>query len=325
MLTLSPCNCKHLSYPQTKKCHEKREALGTDFKKDVPLPQPFFVCQVTDPVSAKSWTSDEMLAAMSAVKDGMLVKAAAEAHGVPVSTLRDRIKGRVVHGTKPGPKPYLSACEEKELSSFLKTCSDIGYGKTRRDVMCIAQSVAVDKCVLKGSKISEGWWRRFLLRQPDLSLRRGDTTAHVRMNSVNSETMMQYFSLLNDVMSEYELHSKPSQIYNVDESGIPFDPRPPNVVTTKGTKKVRYRASGRKGQVTIVGCASASGHALPPMVIFDAQKLNPAWTEGSLWPTDRFPAYTRTRGSFCNHLITPLQKSDMKKEKGKGSEDLRLD
>ena len=190
------------------------------------------------------------------------------------------LKGRVVHGTKPGPKPYLSACEEKELSSFLKTCSDIGYGKTRRDVMCIAQSVAVDKCVLKGSKISEGWWRRFLLRQPDLSLRRGDTTAHVRMNAVNSETMKQYFSLLNDVMSEYELHSKPSQIYNVDESGIPFDPRPPNVVTTKGTKKVRYRASGRKGQVTIVGCASASGHALPPMVIFDAQKLNPAWTEG---------------------------------------------
>ena len=88
-----------------------------------------------------------MLAAMSAVKDGMLVKTAAEAHGVPVSTLRDRIKGRVVHGTKPGPKPYLSACEEKELSSFLKTCSDIGYGKTRRDVMCIAQSVAVDKGV----------------------------------------------------------------------------------------------------------------------------------------------------------------------------------
>ena len=37
------------------------------------------------PSKRKSWTSDEMLAAMSAVKDGMLVKAAAEAHGVPVS------------------------------------------------------------------------------------------------------------------------------------------------------------------------------------------------------------------------------------------------
>ena len=49
------------------------------------------------------------------------------------------------------------------------------------------------------------------------------------------------------------------------------------MIATKGTRKVRYRASGRKGQVTIVGCV---GQVIPPMVIFDAQKLNTAWTEG---------------------------------------------
>ena len=43
-------------------------------------------------------------------------------------------------------------------------------------------------------------------------------------------------------------------------------------------KKVRYRASGKKGQVTIVACANAAGQAIPPMVIFDAMKLNHAWT-----------------------------------------------
>ena len=63
--------------------------------------------------------------------------------------------------------------------------------------------------------------------------------------------MKQYFSLLHDVLTEHELQSKPSQIYNVDESGVPFDARPPNVVATKGAKKVRYRSSGRKRQVTI--------------------------------------------------------------------------
>ena len=73
---------------------------------------------------------------------------------------------------------------------------------------------------------------------------------------------------------------KPSQIYNVDESGVPLDPRPPNVVTVRGTKKVRYRSSGKKGQVTIVGCVSASGQPIPPMIIFDAQNLNHAWTKG---------------------------------------------
>ena len=51
-------------------------------------------------------------------------------------------------------------------------------------------------------------------------------------------------------------------------------------MTTRGrvTKKVRYRTSGRKGQITVVGCANASGQVIPPMIIYDAARLNPAWT-----------------------------------------------
>ena len=125
-----------------------------------------------------------MAAAMTAVKGGCKTKRAAEEHGVPVSTLCDRISGRVIHGrvihaTKPGPRPYLSSTEETELSSFLKSCSDIGYGRTRTDVMGIARSVAAEKGVLKGEKVTQGWWRRFCERQPDISLCRGDPTAHV--------------------------------------------------------------------------------------------------------------------------------------------------
>ena len=53
---------------------------------------------------------------------------------------------------------------------------------------------------------------------------------------------------------------------------------PPNIVTRRGIKKVRNRAVGRKGQVTIVACGNAAGQALPPMIIFDAKNLNHAWT-----------------------------------------------
>ena len=99
-----------------------------------------------------------MVAAMTAVKGGSHIKRAAEEHGVPVSTLRDRISGRVVHGTKPGPEPYLSNTEEAELSSFLKLCSNVGYGRARSDVMGIARSVAAEKGKLKGSSFTQGWW-----------------------------------------------------------------------------------------------------------------------------------------------------------------------
>ncbi len=46
-----------------------------------------------------------------------------------------------------------------------------------------------------------------------------------------------------------------------------------------GQKKILYRQSGKKGQVTVVACASAVGQAIPPMIIFDAQNLNHAWTK----------------------------------------------
>ena len=185
----------------------------------------------------------------------------------------------MVHGTKPGPQPYLNDKEERELALFLKDCAAVGYGKTRRDVMSIAQSVAEEKGILHGSRIGHGWWHRFLKRQTDVTLRRGDNTAHVRMEAINQQTLKQYFELLNDTLREHDLLNSPSQIYNMDESGVTLDPKAPNVVAVKGTKKVRYRSSGRKGQVTIVACGNAAGQVIPPMVIFDAKNLNHAWTD----------------------------------------------
>ena len=42
----------------------------------------------------------------------------------------------------------------------------------------------------------------------------------------------------------------------------------------EGRKRyVNYRASGKKEQITILGCANAIGQALPPMVIFDGKYL----------------------------------------------------
>lgn len=97
-----------------------------------------------------------MVAAIEAVKAGATVKRAALEHGVPRSTLNDCISGRVVHCTKPGPRPYLSPHEESNLSEFLQAVGQVGYPKTRREVKSIAESVAREKGVLKGFASS---WR----------------------------------------------------------------------------------------------------------------------------------------------------------------------
>ena len=66
---------------------------------------------------------------MEAVKSGKSgINHAAINHGIPPTTLKDRLSGRVQNST-PGPVRYLSNNKEKELSTFIKDCASIGYGK----------------------------------------------------------------------------------------------------------------------------------------------------------------------------------------------------
>lgn len=186
----------------------------------------------------KTWSNTAMLEAIEKVKKGWSVKRAAVEHGVPRTTLQDRIKGRVTHGKKPGPVSYLTEEEEQELCDFLITVGEIGYGKTRKQVKDIAEKVAREKGTLKGSSVSDGWFRRFLERNPQLSLRRGDPTSASRMTAINQkEQIEKYFYILKDVLDKEGLMDKPAQIYNVDETGMPLDHRPPHVVVRKGQKK----------------------------------------------------------------------------------------
>lgn len=70
---------------------------------------------------------------------------------------------------------------------------------------------------------------------------------------------------------------KPAQLYNMDKTGMPLEHRAPNIIAKKGVKKVRYRSTGNKAQIKVVGCANAVGNAIPPMVIYAAKSFNADW------------------------------------------------
>ena len=241
------------------------------------------------PAKRMQWTRMQMEAAVRAVESGVSVSInrAARDHGVPPSTLKDRLSGRVVDGNKPGRSSYLTEDEEMELESYLIKSSQLGYGKTRSQVKSMVEKVAVDKGLLRKSRISDGWFKKFRLRHPKLSLRSGDATGHVRMRATSQENLTHYFNLLKEIFEEFDFKDSPERIYNMDESGIPLDPKPPKVLAAKGQKKVRYRCAGIKGQITVLGCCSGTGQALPPFIIFDAKQLNYEWTRGEV-PGSRY-------------------------------------
>ena len=192
------------------------------------------------PAKRRQWTNEQMIAAIKACRSGSSssINQAAKDHGVPASTLKDRLSGRVIHGSKPGPPPYLTPDEESALESYLLECAKIGYGKRRRQVISIVKKVAEEKGILhKSEHVRDGWWRRFLQHRPNVSLRAGDKTGHCRMNAITSENMKLYLDLLEKTMKTYSFEKHPECIYSTDESGIPLDPKPPRVVTAKGQRR----------------------------------------------------------------------------------------
>jgi len=74
---------------------------------------------VRSPKKRKQWSEASMLAAIEAAKNGTAVLQAAREHGDPRTMLHNRIFGRVVHGTKPAPRPYLAAAEERVITITL--------------------------------------------------------------------------------------------------------------------------------------------------------------------------------------------------------------
>ena len=237
-----------------------------------------------DPRKYRQWCEESMLGALNAVSEGTMgINRAATEFGVPRTTLKDRIAGRVTHGSKSGRKPYLTHSEEKELYDYLILCASIGYPKRRDDVIGIVRKTLQNKSGFPVDDFrGKGWWLRFMKRWPDLVLRKGDALAQPRANAVNATNLKNYYILLEKTLKDNDLFNCPNKIFNMDESGLPLDHKPSKVIALRGTKKVHCHTSGNKMQITILACANAAGTAIPPMIIFEGKRLNPEWTKGEV-------------------------------------------
>ena len=97
--------------------------------------------------------------------------------------------------------------------------------------------------------------------------------------ATNQAVMDSYFQLLEDTLTENELMYSPGQIFNIDESGFPFEPKPERITAERGCKHPSVQTSGNKSQITVLACVSAAGVTIPPMVIFDRAILRQDLTE----------------------------------------------
>ena len=130
--------------------------------------------------------------------------------------------------------------------------------------------------------VSNGWWESFCRRHLLLLFAQALHSLYIaRAKDSDPEMLPRYFDLLEQTLEDNSLVSKPGLLFNMDETGMPLDPKAPKVVVERGGTACTV-GSGDKSQVTVVGCISAAGFCIPPMVIWDRKTLAPELTIGEL-------------------------------------------
>lgn len=124
------------------------------------------------------------------------------------------------------------------------------------------------------------WIANFMLRHPRLTVRKPEPTSVARARGFNRVVAREFFEKLRYLIDKYKF--KKSDIYNIDEIGIrTSSTKPPKIISLRGKRQVELISSAERGQlVTVIGCISASGHFLPPGIIFPRKKIPPVIQNG---------------------------------------------
>lgn len=241
------------------------------------------------------WDPSVLQTAMESVISGdVSLRGASELFKIPLSTLHDRVrkeKDRQLGLNTPpiakiGHPTVLSLEIENSLVDRLLALERKGLGLTalqvRRAAYDIAESTGIVHPWNPDNKVAGiDWFRAFLKRHRNISLRKPEGLSRARAAGLNEKEVKNYFSNLRTVMSDFELFDKPQYLYNVDESGIPLNNRPLKIVSEKGKREVVCLTNVERGEnVTVVACFSASGSYIPPMIIFKGARKKQEFTDG---------------------------------------------
>lgn len=224
--------------------------------------------------------------ALADVKNGTrTVSDAARHHQVPRSTLDHKVNNR--HAGAFGGQTKLSGEEETALVKYIDYMDKIGHPLGVAEVKMFAWSIAkrsTNPDCFGENGPSHKWWRGFRRRHKNLTMRKPDKLDRRRKNTAKRSVVRKHFELLKEALKEADLLDKPEHIFNVDETGVEMNKGTRKVVVSRNRRKHYQDSVGDREHITANVCCSASGQALPPMLIF--QKCFPSSDYSSTGPDD---------------------------------------
>lgn len=245
------------------------------------------------PKKRKLWSPEDMRRAIEAVRAKQLgTRAAAKQYGVPRSTLKDKVNAEgsvdpeTLANSKLGRKPVLTGEIEGSLVKYCLQMEQLFFGLRAKDVMKMAFTLAernnLPHAFNKDKRMAGWkWFRGFMRRNPSISLRSPQATSLARVKGFNKESVTKFFDIYEPLLDKVK--NQPHRIYNVDETGLTVvQNKTSKVVGLKGKKQIGAISSQERGSlITVVTCMSATGHYVPPLLVFPRVNMKQELMDGA--------------------------------------------
>lgn len=239
----------------------------------------------------KQWQNEDTAKAVQCVREKKMgTLKASKIFNVPRTTLqrlsnqKDKTPNEVVKTTL-GRKPYLSSELEEELVQYLLVMEQKFHGCTIRDLQKMAYALASRNGVstpFKNNQAGRTLADLFLNRHKNkLSLRKPCGTSYSRALGFNKENVKNFFDILDSVFDKYKHPAH--RVFNVDETGLTIvQSKVPQVIGRKGKRQIAALTSAERGStITVIACMSASGHFVPPLIIFPRTNMTQLLMKGA--------------------------------------------
>ena len=212
----------------------------------------------------------------------MSLRAAAKTYGVPESSLRYRIKGRVAKHEKRNAAHNLTESEEETLVRYILDLDSRGFPPRIEGVKDMADLLLM----MRGAKrVGKQWAYRFIRRHPELKTRFSRAYDFQRALCEDHSLINAWFQLVANMRTKYGIQDE--DFYNFDEIGFMIGVICAGMIVTRADRRGRGKQlqPGNREWATAIECVSSDGFILPSFLIIQGKNHLASWYVGTDLPS----------------------------------------
>ena len=186
-----------------------------------------------------------------------------------------------------GRKPVFNAEETKELTNVIINLAEIGFAPRTKDLAYLVESYVMHNDLDAAKRVFKHkgnvgrpgpeWVNKFI-KDNTLSIKDATKLSVARHTATrNPFVIYHFYDLLEKTIKNLKLEKRPDLIWNLDESGMPYDPRNCRVISKRGQKTFQIVPGQSRDNTTILAACSASGKALPPLIVYEGLFVQTTW------------------------------------------------